>query len=231
MTDMLTSQTVNMQNQRDDFLECPECGCPLVSTPCRGCEDNKQRDEKHKKWLGKVWGGAMARDRFTIESLIETPHNKKFIDAIRSWDPVNHNLYFHGPTGVGKSHMAVAAARIHWTETDPSPVVWKQSQISREMRARDGADNETKFIERLANQKVLIIDDIGTEKRTEFMDTTLYEIIEARDMTGKGGLIVTSNLNPVHLDRVLGSTRITSRLARIGQFYDLSKIPDQRLIR
>ena len=60
---------------------------------------------------------------------------------------------------------------------------------------------------------VLVIDDLGIGRDTEFAFQTLYEIVDGRYMAMKGGLIVTSNLSLDDLAAKLGDDRIPSRLA------------------
>ena len=87
-------------------------------------------------------------------------------------------------------------------------------QIFRKMRQCQSALEEEDVLDTLCRYN-LLIDDFGVEKMTDFAFQTIYEIIDRRYEMGKGGLIITSNLDPDGLAHKFGCDRISSRIAEM----------------
>jgi len=137
----------------------------------------------------------------------------------------NTGYYFHGPCGAGKTHRAVAIMR---------EIVIRKSKAYRiadivrgicdarfiavtslllrikSSFLKDSEESEGDLIERLSGPALLVLDDLGVEKVTEWTLQTLYTIIDIRSRERKQ-TIITSNLNLDELSRRL-SDRISSRI-------------------
>ena len=61
---------------------------------------------------------------------------------------------------------------------------------------------------------LLIIDDLGTEFRTQYIDSILFDIINTRTNENQH-MIISTNLNPLQLEATY-SQRISSRI--LGNF-------------
>ncbi len=186
---------------------CPVCGYFInPGEPCRECADRvrkAQRDLAEKKAKDiKRLGGLKAYDMFTFAKY----QNQAAIDLCAGYPACN--LYIWGPAGVGKTHLATAIVRMF-----PDGRVLKPQQILRKMRGLKDGNEEEAVLAKIAAMPHLVIDDLGVEKTTAFSMSSLYEIIEARDMNYTKGLIVTSNLSLSALAERIGDDRIASRLA------------------
>ncbi len=213
----------------EEIDECPKCRYPLRSVPCSNCADIKAAKLKRMEFDAIVWGGERGRDTFTLTAEFEGETWKESKRIAESFDPKKHNMFLYGPTGSGKSHLAVAIAkRFYRSGADHYQVFWKLSEITRKIRAADGAAAEQEIINQLGHQRVLILDDVGIEKPSDFTIRTLYEILEMRDMTGRGGLFMTSNLSGEQLQELFGEDRALSRFSRNLIVRDLSGEPDHR---
>ncbi len=210
--------------------DCPGCGYPLLSTPCSECARIKAQDAARERRLAVAFGGVVARDSFTVEKFDRTPANSKVLEGVQGFNPKKSNIYLHGPAGVGKTHLAVALTRRFWQGRDGYTVVWKMTQVNRSVRCADSAADESSKIRRLIDQRVLVLDDLGTEKLTEFTHGLLYEIIDGRYMAGRGGLAITSNLSLDELAERLKDDRIPSRLAGMCAVFDLKGERDRRMV-
>ena len=199
-----------------DIEFCPACG---YSNPtgleCSTCEDRRraEADEEAKKkaWDIKRLGGLKAYDFFTFKNY----GNQKAIEMTHGYPGLN--LYLWGAAGVGKTHLATAVVRQF-----PDGIVVKPQQILRRLRGLKNGEEEQKVIDKLANKEHMVIDDLGVEKTTAFSLSSLYEIIEARDMAYKKGLIITSNLSLGALAERLGDDRITSRIAGMCRVVEIA---------
>ena len=84
----------------------------LCSACCAVREANR---EKERRALGlrdeliRVFGGEKPYREFTFDSFRISPGNQIAFEAARRFDCSRDNLYFWGPCGVGKTHLACTA--------------------------------------------------------------------------------------------------------------------------
>jgi DNA replication protein DnaC len=110
-----------------------------------------------------------------------------------------------GPVGVGKSHAAVAATRgLHHDghEVQFLPVVELLDLL------RPGGPERALYD--LANLDVLIVDDLGSERGTDWTAERLYALVNRRWLE-ETPTVFTSNLSPPDLQDALGE-RTFSRI-------------------
>ena len=182
-------------------------------------EKERLARESRKHWVNAL-GGERAYQTFTLV-------NYKPSTALPEGFPNTLNLYIYGPVGCGKTHLATAFARE--AAQYPSQIeIVKPMDIFREVRKGGDAEWEEKVMRGYVQQKILILDDLGVSKDTEFALQVLYEIIDARYMNMAGGLIITSNLSLNDLSQKLGDDRIVSRIAGMCRLVKLEGA-DQRL--
>lgn len=140
------------------------------------------------------------------------------------------SYFIRGNVGVGKSHMAVAIMREYLTLIKPEydeqrkeyylddadifqPVFIEVPELL--LRIRDtyndkSEESEKDIVEYFTKTPFLVLDDLGTEKASEFSTLMLYLIINRRCTSGKT-TIITSNLNLEQIKERL-SDRISSRI-------------------
>ena len=165
------------------------------------------------KWIESC-GGLRGLSEFTMDKFIprfDTPGGF----------PEKKSLYIHGPTGTGKTHLATAIA-LEYSKNPQDMIVVKPSFIFRDLRHSKDALEELTTLRYYTTRKILVIDDLGVSKDTDFSFQTLYEIIDGRYMNYSGGLVVTSNLSLNDLGAKLGDDRIPSRLMQMCKMIKLS---------
>ena len=214
-------------SNNDDAPDCPDCNYPIYETPCHNCKDIKADKDRKNKHINALWGGDRVVRDFTFERLKKTPANQRALAVVKSWEPANKNLYFFGGTGVGKTHMAVAAARVHWVPDDGYKPFWSLAEIALELRTLE-AYGQRDLLKQLVAQKIIIIDDLGIESFTDHERKALYNIVNGRDNYGHAGLIITSNMEIDDLKDAIGDNRVTSRLSRNTILVNLTDEQDQR---
>lgn len=137
----------------------------------------------------------------------------------RGYPAVRHgrSLVVFGPTGTGKTHAAFGALRaLSASGVQCRWVALTASDLFARLRPRHGVDSEEEF-GRLATAGVLVIDDIGAHKGSEWTDEILTRLINHRYQDQRPTLYI-SNLPPVPsrgvagFDQVVGE-RVSSRLA------------------
>jgi DNA replication protein DnaC len=92
-------------------------------------------------------------------------------------------LYFHGPYGVGKTHLAIAALHalamtLLWR---PRVVVWPEhcSAVQASWNKKGGV-TEGQLWARMRNAKVLLVDDLDKRSPSAWAMGKLYEVVEYR---------------------------------------------------
>lgn len=123
--------------------------------------------------------------------------------------PTGTNLVVIGPVGVGKTHAGLAAARVRALAGDEVrflPIVELLDEL------RPGGPELA--LARLSEVDLLMIDDLGTERRTDWTDERLGALINRRWLEERP-TIATSNLEPDDLRAAIGE-RSYSRLTGSG---------------
>ncbi len=87
------------------------------------------------------------------------------------------------------------------------------ARIRRTYDAEAGEQGYLEFFERLTSVDLLHLDDLGAEKRTDWVLEQLYAIVNERYETGRS-IVLTSNLDQTELEEQIGP-RTVSRLVEI----------------
>lgn len=133
---------------------------------------------------------------------------KRYIDKFDSMVERNQGLLFWGDVGTGKTFAAACIANA-LLERRVSVVMTSFVKLLEAMQGFKEDDDS--LIHRLNRAKLLIIDDLGAERGTEFALEKVYNIIDSR-YRAKLPLILTTNLN---LKDMKGTTDI-----RYSRIYD-----------
>ena len=130
----------------------------------------------------------------------------------QGFSPKSDSILFFGRTGLGKTHLSLSIANeviAKGYNVVYAPIARILQQIEREYFSRENKDSKT--LESVINCDLLIIDDLGTEFKTSFVTSTIYDIINSRILSGKPTLINT-NLSLEELESQY-SERVVSRIS------------------
>lgn len=124
------------------------------------------------------------------------------------------SLLLLGPTGTGKTFQAYGALRAlslsgvacSWSATTAADMYAR-------LRPRHRVDSEEEF-ERYLRARVLMIDDLGAAKASEFTEEVNYRLINYR-YENELPTLITSNVLPRELARAVGE-RVASRLTEMA---------------
>lgn len=116
---------------------------------------------------------------------------KKYCIEFSKMYEQNQGLLFWGTVGTGKSYTAACIAN-YLLEANTSVVMTSFVRILQEMQGFDREREET-FTNKLNSVKLLIIDDLGAERSTDYALEKVYGIIDNR-YRAKKPLILTTNL-------------------------------------
>ncbi len=129
------------------------------------------------------------------------------------------NLLLFGAPGLGKTHLSAAIARE--VSRKGFSVVYDTAahvfgRFETQKFGREEGDEVSSDVGRVLNADLLILDDLGTEMTTAFVQSALYQIVNTRLME-KRSTIISTNLSPEKL-----AQRYTPQIAsRIEGEYQL----------
>ncbi len=133
-----------------------------------------------------------------------------------SFDGVSmRNLLFMGTTGLGKTHLSSAIAKVvidngYDVIYESAQNIFADFEAERFGRVPVGEDRTSRYF----SCDLLIVDDLGTEMQTQFTVPCLYNLINTRLIAEKS-MIISTNIRKEELLSKY-SDRITSRL--FGEF-------------
>ena len=133
-------------------------------------------------------------------------------------------LLFTGTTGVGKTHLAVSVLRELYERKGARGEFWDFHELIREIKNSYNAETRTTELQVLSpvvEADVLLLDDLGAWKMTDWMVDTLFFILNSR-YKAKRATIITTNFQDVDAEvakKEADSTRIRKEylVERIGQ--------------
>lgn len=204
-------------------------GHPLFGEPipciCTRDADAKRRAERLRATSG-MSTGEMAQWQFAgfhpeqcrgAEGIKAAMGQIKEICECYARDPQGW-LIIQGAPGTGKTHLAyaIAGACIHADRAAYAATVPDLLQRLRESFSEDGLFD--RVLEDLRNVDVLVLDDLGAQRTTDWTIDTLYQIVNHR-YARRLPLVVTTNL-----DLAVDGSGLDPRL--LSRFREGSKRPD-----
>lgn len=100
-------------------------------------------------------------------------------------------LMFYGSTGTGKTYLASGIAN-QLIAQGFDVLITNTTRIVNQIQG--SFEGKNSILDSLNRYDLLIIDDFGTERKSEYMQEMMYNIIDSRYQTGKP-LMITTNLS------------------------------------
>jgi DNA replication protein DnaC len=179
--------------------------------------------------------------RCTLDSFV-TYQNEELLRAMASarrfcegFPVVEKGLMFIGPPGIGKTHIAVAVLRDVVRRTGARGLYYDTRALLRDIRSTYNPITHTAemdVIRPVMEAELLVLDDLGAERLTDWVEETMSLIVNTR-YNERRPTIFTSNYEDVPDEGELNSLlvrvgfRLHSRLREMCEFLEYDG-PDYR---
>ena len=199
---------------------CTECGAKETA--------DREEDERREKVLQahKRLGLSPRFARATFENFkadIQPLAHKTAVKFAEDYKPgkTSKGLYLFGHAGSGKTHLAASIGNKLFLN-DGVRFVTAPELLLEIKKTFNNQYSDDHLLDRLSTSKLLIIDDLGSEKPTEWVQETLFVLIDRR-YTHYLPTIFTSNYSLDQLKERLGY-RIASRIAEMSEVVELKAV-------
>lgn len=200
--------------KKEKRIQIPECFAQdkenktkIVSCICKCKQEELEKREENERYQEQMRRIQVLKSRSFIDSrykdvklssFVKTKENEKALDIakmfISKFDYMkqkNQGILFYGPVGTGKSYTAACIAnelldRMH------TVVMTSFTKILQDINSN--TIDETRYINALNSPELLIIDDLGAERNTDYALEKVYEVIDGRYRSSKP-LILTTNMS------------------------------------
>jgi DNA replication protein DnaC len=148
----------------------------------------------------------------------------KVMDYIMGWkgnQEEGRGLYFCGPVGVGKTHLAVAVMNEIITKKRVPALFVTVPELLDNMRGTYNAPGRDidEWMDSVKNAELLLLDDLGAERSNDWVRERIFVIVNHR-YREELPTIFTSNIGPRDLAAQLGE-RTASRIIAMCDWISL----------
>lgn len=215
--------------------------CDCMREALAVAEETRQQMEhdtiRRERWQGQQraldalfpqWCQSAKVPRQTLDHFVANHEMRGLMARLWAWlDAVNQKEGFMltGRVGNGKTHLVRGVA--HEVRAQYRTVLYTSvPYLLEHLRGPTGADMEM-VLKAMIQADVVVWDDLGAEKPTDWTLDRLYLLLDARYEAEKP-VLVTSNGSPAQLEQRLGA-RIVSRLMEMGPVWEVPGV-DYRVL-
>jgi DNA replication protein DnaC len=141
---------------------------------------------------------------------------RRFVDRIDDHLSSGRGLWFYGDVGTGKTSLAMLVSKAA-IDRGHSVAIYSVPHLLADIKETYEEGSGRSYMElfrRVCGVDLLHLDDLGTEKRTEWVLEQLYSIVNER-WQNERSIILTSNITDFDELREQVGTRTVSRLTEI----------------
>ena len=222
----------------DGILCCGRCGAEkeykfvfagrqkIVPCLCRCEQEKRDAEERARKRAEKERKIAEARGAgfpdkelqkytFAADDRKNTRISdamKRYVDNFPTFREKGQGLLLYGPVETGKTFMACCVANA-LIDNGYSCMATNFSRIANTVWS---VSDKQGYYDKLNSYDLLVIDDLGVERDTDYMQEIVFSVIDGRDRAGLP-LIITTNLTLLEIKRAtdIGKQRIYSRVMKM----------------
>ena len=216
---------------QDGLLHCKECGgllqtritVPLIGERVVNCicecmaaqlnahEEQKRQEERERNRRVCFDGSKLMACTFEKSNKTELlTMAENYAKHFKDFKKDGKGLLLYGTVGTGKSHMAACIAN-HLIDADYRVLMTNFATMVNVLQS--SFDGRQEYINSLNRYALLILDDLGAERKSEYMQEQVFNIIDARYRSGLP-MIITTNLTAEEMKKPtdLGNSRIYDRI-------------------
>lgn len=128
---------------------------------------------------------------------------RRYVETFEERSAQGFGIYFVGPVGVGKTHLAVAIGLALIEQGVPVLFTTSPDMLSEVRETYSAQKSEEQVLSRYRTADVLILDDIGKESPSEWTCATLFSLMNDR-YESMMPTIITTQYSDAELHRRLG---------------------------
>ena len=216
---------------QDGLLHCSKCGglletfikvpivgerkvnciCECMAAELNAHEVQKQREENERNRRTCFGGSKLMECTFESSQKSEMlTMAENYAKNFSDFKLEGKGLLLYGTVGTGKSHMAACIAN-HLSDNGYKVLMTNFATMVNVLQS--SFDGRQEYINSLNKYALLILDDLGAERKSEFMQEQVFNIIDARYRSGLP-MIITTNLSAEEMKKPtdLGNSRIYDRI-------------------
>jgi DNA replication protein DnaC len=187
---------------------------------CQAGRESRRRNRGIASTIPPRYRGA-SLDRPPISDMAQDPETRGAVDQVCEYVEdlgerfkTGRGLWLYGDTGTGKTTLAMLVAKAALEASKSVAVYSLPELLARIRRTYDGdGDSYTTFFDRVVGVDLLYLDDLGAEKRTDWVLEQLYALVNRRYEMERS-VMVTTNLSHEDLEAQIGQ-RTVSRLTQL----------------
>jgi DNA replication protein DnaC len=179
-----------------------------TARPCR-CRERVDRAVTGRLRGGipkRMLGASLERHPDLDPSLVR--HVRRFVGDIEENLAAGRGLWFHGTVGTGKTTLALLVAKAA-RDAGRSVAIYSVPLLFAELRdtfGEDSDDSHLALFRRLSEVDLLVLDDLGAERQTEWVLEQLFSLVNER-WQDQRSIVVTSNVPDPYRDGTLTALR------------------------
>lgn len=215
--------------EKDGLLYCHKCNTPKQSrcvlpwktfiAPCMcKCETEKYNREREEKAeaermdaiknlrINGINDSSVREMTFAVDDRRDAKKSDLAMRYVSKWNQLyreNVGLLFYGNTGNGKTFTAACIANALIDKKVPV-LMTSFSKIIKQITGMR-AEDKIEYINSINRYDLLILDDLGAERESQYALEIVYDVVDSRYKSGKP-MIITTNLtmaemkNPISMD-------------------------------
>ena len=186
------------------------CRCRAEEIAKENAEEEKRKAAELKKDLRRMAMNGRDMKEWTFAKAEETKvirQARRYADNFAEMKKRGKGLLLYGDCGVGKTYAA--ACIVNALVDDGVPCL--MTSFSRVLNTLWSVEDKQAYIDSLNQVDLLVIDDLGAERQSEYVAEQVFSIIDARSRA-KLPMIVTTNLTLREMTTPSTNKRIYERI-------------------
>lgn len=186
-----------IDEEREKVLMWTPCACERVIIERQKAEEQRRKNMERTAELRKLSFLDRRYEEATFDNFITNAYNEKnlklcrrFAEHFDEMQSKNQGLLMWGNVGTGKSYAAACIA--NYLLNSQTPCIMTSIVKILQLIQRDPIE-ENNIMSRLSYTPLVIFDDFGTERNTDYALEKIYNVLDSRYRSGLP-MIVTTNL-------------------------------------